>query len=79
MLKFFEHRQRARKLAGVEEELRELAGKIEISEQIFNEVSDGDLIEAEIYERSSLLKRYAYLLREFRKSEGVCDEKLEKA
>lgn len=51
----------------LEEELREVSELIERSEALFNEAQDGDLIESAIYERSSHLARYAYLMKELKK------------
>ena len=50
-------------------ELREIADAIEIADAGFNEVSDGDLLEAMIFERSALRARYSYLLKELRREQ----------
>jgi len=42
------------------------------TEQIFNLISDDDLIEALIYEEKSLQSRYAYLLRLARQDNIMC-------
>ena len=55
------------KILRISEELRELKDAIDIAEASFNEVSDDDLIEDVIFERSALRARYSYLLKELRK------------
>lgn len=52
------------------EELREIKTAIDTADAGFNEVSDDDLIEAVIFERSALRARYSYLLKELRKLES---------
>ena len=54
----------------ISDELHRIFEQIEITERNFNEIEDSDLIEAAIYDRSALLKRYAYLLRELKKITG---------
>ena len=54
----------------ISEELREISDAIDIADAGFNEVSDDDLIEAMIFERSALRARYSYLLKELRKLES---------
>lgn len=54
----------------ISEELREIKDAIDIADAGFNEVSDDDLIEAMIFERSALRARYSYLLKELRKLEN---------
>lgn len=49
------------------DELREISAEIEAADAVFNEVTDPDLLEALIYERSALLSRYKYLQKELRK------------
>ncbi len=59
--------KKQRRAAEIEEELRKISALIEAAERDFNEVSDSDLIEAAIYDRSALLARYSYLLRLLRR------------
>ena len=54
----------------IAEELREMKDAIDVADAGFNEVSDDDLIEAMIFERSALKARYSYLLKELRKLEN---------
>lgn len=49
------------------ESLRELSAEIEAADAVFNEVTDSDLLESLIYERSALLSRYKYLQKELRR------------
>lgn len=51
----------------VSEEIRRISDAIEIADAAFNEVSDGDLIDALIYERSALRARYSFLIKELRR------------
>jgi DNA-binding transcriptional ArsR family regulator len=46
------------------EDIEEIKLKIQAAESHFSEITDGDLIEANIYEIKSLNSRYRYLLRE---------------
>ncbi len=61
---------RERAAESVSRELREVSKAIEAADADFNEVSDCDLIEAAIFERSALRARYGYLLKELRRLEG---------
>ena len=54
----------------VSEEIRQIAEAIEASDAGFNEVEDSDLLEAIIYERSSLRARYSYLIKELKRIEA---------
>lgn len=54
----------------ITEELRVIKEAIDTADAGFNEVSDDDLIEAIIYERSALRARYSYLIKELKKLEG---------
>lgn len=58
------------KIQTLTEELREIKTAIDTADAGFNEVSDDDLIEAVIFERSALRARYSYLLKELRKLES---------
>lgn len=51
------------------EELRKISEALETADASFNETADGDLIEALIFERSSLRARYSYLLKALRTAE----------
>lgn len=53
----------------ITEELRVIKEAIDTADVGFNEVSDDDLIEAIIYERSALRARYSYLIKELKKLE----------
>ena len=54
----------------ISQELREISEAIETADAGFNEISDSDLLEAVIYERSALRARYSYLLKELRRLDG---------
>lgn len=67
-------KQRAResrnKIISVSKELKEISDALEASDAVFNEISDGDLIDAIIFERSALRARYSFLLKELRRLES---------
>ena len=70
---FTERKRKSRsddKIRAVSEELRGITAALEASDAGFNEVSDEDLIEAMIYERSSLRARYSYLIKELKRIEA---------
>lgn len=70
---FTERKRKSRrddKIRAVSEELRRITAALEASDAGFNEVSDEDLIEAMIYERSSLRARYSYLIKELKRIEA---------
>lgn len=54
----------------ITEDLEKIAELIELSEQGFNEISDDDLIDAAIYERSALMARYSFLIKELKRLDG---------
>lgn len=58
---------RNKKTDELAEELRKISELIEISEKNFNEIDNEDLIEAAIFDRSALMARYAYLMKELKK------------
>ena len=55
------------KMQELSEEIRIVTEALENSDAGFNEVSDEDLVEAIIYERSALRARYSYLIKELRR------------
>ena len=55
------------KMQELSEEIRIVTEALENSDAGFNEVSDEDLVEAVIYERSALRARYSYLIKELRR------------
>ena len=59
------------RIRAVSEELREISEALETADAGFNEVSDDDLLEAIIYERSALRARYSYLLKELRRMQEM--------
>ena len=70
---FTERKRKSRrddKIRAVSEELRRITAALEASDAGFNEVSDEDLIEAMIYERSALRARYSYLIKELKRIEA---------
>lgn len=60
-------RSRGNAAESLGDELRELSEAINASEAAFNEVTDADLVEALIYERSALMSRYRCLMKQMRK------------
>lgn len=54
----------------ITEDLQKIAELIELSEAGFNEISDDDLLDAAIYERSALMARHSYLIKELKRLEG---------
>ena len=61
---------RAARIKAVSEEIRGITEALEVSDACFNEVSDEDLVEAMIFERSALRARYSYLLKELKRLEA---------
>lgn len=61
-----ENRKKER-IREISEEIREISAALEIADAGFNEVSDDDLLEAIIFERSALRARYSFLLKELRR------------
>ncbi len=64
---------RREQIEAVSEELRRISEELEASDARFNEVSDSDLVEAMIFERSALSARYSYLLKELKRLERTED------
>ena len=64
---------RREQIEAVSEELRHISEELEASDARFNEVSDSDLVEAMIFERSALNARYSYLLKELKRLERTED------
>lgn len=59
-----------RRLEAMTNEIKAVSEAIELADRCFNEVDDSDLTEALIYDRSALLARYSYLIKEVKKLEG---------
>ncbi|MCH5201173.1 MAG: DUF2508 family protein [Oscillospiraceae bacterium] len=49
--------------SGLIEELERIADQVKANEQLFNMMTDDEMIEAAIFEQRSLQARYAYLLK----------------
>ena len=64
---------RREQIEAVSEELRRISEELEASDARFNEVSDSDLVETMIFERSALSARYSYLLKELKRLERTED------
>lgn len=67
-------RKKSRKdeqIRAISEEIREVSEALEVADAGFNEVSDDDLLEAIIYERSALRARYSFLIKELRRIEST--------
>lgn len=67
-------RKKSRKdeqIRAISEEIREISEALEVADAGFNEVSDDDLLEAIIYERSALRARYSFLIKELRRIEST--------
>lgn len=74
MSKFVEKsklRARKQKLLSIESDIKELDDAMKTAESCFNEVSDGNLLDALIYERAALEARYNYLIRELKALEAT--------
>ncbi|MCD7847789.1 MAG: DUF2508 family protein [Oscillospiraceae bacterium] len=61
-----ESRLRKQKLLAIESDIKEISLAMKTAESCFNEVSDGDLLDALIYDRAALESRYNYLIRELK-------------
>lgn len=59
----------SKKLNQVTAELKTVSEAISLADRCFNEVEDDDLTEALIYDRSALLARYSFLIKEAKKLE----------
>ena len=55
------------RIRSISEEIKEVSEALAVSDAGFNEVSDDDLLEAIIYERSALRARYSFLIKELRR------------
>lgn len=58
-----------RKLNEVTNELKTVSEAIALADKCFNEVDNDDLTEALIYDRSALLARYSFLIKEAKRLE----------
>ena len=54
-------------MRAISEEIRIVSDALEAADAGFNEVSDEDLLEAIIYERSALRARYSFLIKELKR------------
>lgn len=59
--------QKDAQIQKISEEIRDVTEALAASDAKFNEVSDEDLVEAIIYERSALRARYSYLIKVLRR------------
>lgn len=58
-----------RKLETVTKEIKTVSEAIALADKCFNEVDNEDLTEALIYDRSALLARYSFLIKEAKRLE----------
>ncbi len=59
-----------KRLAEVSTEIRQINEAISLADKCFDEVENDDLTEALIYDRSALLARYSFLIKEAKRLES---------
>ncbi|MCD8006879.1 MAG: YaaL family protein [Oscillospiraceae bacterium] len=66
-------KERKQKLLSIESDIKEISEAMKTAESCFNETTDGDLLDALIYDRAALESRYNYLLRELKALDSLVE------